>query len=233
MSTGSEVKAGFERWRVFEKARAANRMHHSEAYDTLLHTLAESFNAPPRILDLGCGDARDMARVLRFLPLESYLGVDNDQDMLNRALENMSFHAASCRFFLGGYEEALAQAPGSYDVIWLGLFLHHLPRDKKQEFFNRAAALLRPGGVVLAHDPVLWENETREDYIRRISEVCKSKWQELTVEEKGMLTRHWTQHGRQESEETLREMAIKAGFSSTETLWNDPEHFYAVLAFWN
>lgn len=233
MSTDSEVKAGFERWRVFEKARAANRMRHAEAYDTLLCTMAESFSTPPRILDLGCGDAKDMARVLRFVPVESYMGVDNDKDMLNRALEHIGGTTASCRFSLGGYQEVFDQPPESYDVIWLGLFLHHLPKDKKQEFFGRAALLLRPGGAVLAHDPVLWGKETREEYIRRISEVCLSDWKELTAGEKGMLTRHWTLHGRQESVAALEAMASRAGFNSTQTLWNDPEHLYAVMAFWN
>ena len=233
MAHDTDVQAGFEKWRVFEKARKANRMHHAEAYDTLLHSLAETFSTPPRVLDLGCGDARDMARVLRFVPVESYTGVDNDSDVLERARESLSGVAIPVNLILGGYEEALNQPPDSYDVIWLGLFLHHLPRVRKEAFFARARTLLRPGGAVIAHDPVLEDGETRQDYIARLSKSCRSGWPELTDDEKEMMTRHWGQHGRQESASTLGAIALGAGFSSFEELWADSDRFYAVLAFWN
>ncbi|WP_051272518.1 class I SAM-dependent methyltransferase [Fundidesulfovibrio putealis] len=233
MAQNTDVQAGFEKWRVFEKARKANRMHHAEAYDTLLHTLAETFNQPPRILDLGCGDARDVARVLRFVPVRSYSGVDNDADVLERARGSLSGVGVPVDLKLGGYEEALSQQPGSYDVIWLGLFLHHLPRARKEAFFTRARTLLRPGGAVIAHDPVLEDGESRQEYIARISKSCRSGWPELTNDEKDMMTRHWGQHGHQESAATLGAIALNAGFSSFEELWADADRFYAVLVFWN
>jgi SAM-dependent methyltransferase len=233
MTQDSDVQAGFEKWRVFEKARKANRMHHVEVYDTLLHSLAETFGTPPRVLDRGCGEARDMARVLRFVPVTSYTGVDNDPDVLERARESLSDVGVPVNLTPGGYEEALSQPPGSYDVIWLGLFLHHLPRARKEAFFAQAHALLRPGGAVIAHDQVLEDGESRQDYIARLSESCRSGWPELTDDEKDMMTRHWGERGRQESASTLGAIALNAGFSSFDELWADAGRFYAVLAFWN
>ncbi|MBI4804846.1 MAG: class I SAM-dependent methyltransferase [Desulfovibrio sp.] len=233
MERKTEVNAGFDRWSVFEKARKANRMHHAQAYQTLQHTLAETFSMPPRILDLGCGDAGDMAGVLRFQPVQSYTGVDNDPDVLSRA--EMAFKELSvpARLILGGYEDALRSGPGSYDVIWLGLFLHHLPGAKKREFFQEAHRLIRSGGVLLVHDPVLKQGETRQEYIARIESACRAGWPELTAAEKDMMTRHWSLHGRQESLSALESMALAGGFGCMEVLWNDPCQFYAVMAFWN
>jgi SAM-dependent methyltransferase len=233
MDAHDEVRAGFERWSVFEKARNANRMRHQEAYAALQHTLGESFARPPRLLDLGCGDARDMARLLRFVPVATYVGLDNDAQALKRAGDALGEAGVSGELVLAGYETAFKRESGSFDALWLGLFLHHLSHAGKVELLREAHRLIRVGGVLLAHDPVLREGETRQEYIERIEAACRSGWPELTPAEKDMLARHWGRHGRQESLSSLEALALDAGFGCMETLWRDPEEFYAVLAFWN
>lgn len=233
MDAHNEVRAGFERRHVFEKARDANRMRHQEAYAALQHTLGESFPRPPRLLDLGCGDARDMARVLRFVPVESYVGVDNDAQALRRAGEALGEAGVSGELLLAGYEAVFKRGTGSCDALWLGLFLHHLTRSGKADLLHAAHRIIRAGGVLLAHEPVLGERETRQEYIARIEAACRSGWPELTPAEKDMMTRHWGLHGRQESLSCLEALALDAGFGCMEVLWRDPEAFYAVVAFWN
>jgi hypothetical protein len=52
----------------------------------------------------------------------------------------------------------------------MGLFLHHLPTPLKAEFLRVAYRLLAHGGMVLAHDPVMGEDEdkkARKEMLRR------------------------------------------------------------------
>jgi SAM-dependent methyltransferase len=226
----SEVKAGFERWTVFEKIRAANRMHHREVGQTLELVLTSGFRKPPRILDIGCGDAREISGVLKRISAKDYTGIDNSAPVLAGARANLESGAFPWRLIHGDYAEALSTLVGPFDLIWLGLVLHHLSSEQKQVFFQRAAHLLSEDGVLLAHDPVLAENEDRNGFIERVQRLS-STWPELAPEERTMLARHWSQHGRQERISRLKEMASRAGFSEMGILWRDAGEFYALVEF--
>jgi SAM-dependent methyltransferase len=149
------VQAGFERWEVFEKIRAANRMHHREVGETLEQVLASGFDQPPRILDIGCGDARDISGILKRVSARDYAGIDNYATALDSARANLAGCPCPWKLIHGDYAEALVTVVAPFDLLWLGLFLHHLDSKQKQDFFERAAELLGPAGRVLAHDPVL------------------------------------------------------------------------------
>ena len=223
------VNAGFDQWVVFEKARAANRMHHREAYDTIARAFA-GFENPPRILDLGCGDGRDIANIIKRNPAAEYVGIDNSIEALDQARTNLAELECPGRLLYADYTEAFKLDSASFDIILLGLFLHHLPEEEKRDFFQQAARLLSPQGLVLAHDPVLLETEEREEFLERIARACQG-WPELNAPEKEVLARHWSRHGRQERISRLQEMAGRAGLSRTTILWRDPERFYVVMAF--
>lgn len=226
-----EVKAGFEKWSVFEKAKKANRMCHAEAYQGLREILTEKCTPCPRILDIGCGDADDISLILKDLPVSEYIGIDNSPQVLGQARSHL-YQRVSCTWQLicADYTEALHSIEPPLDVIWLGLFLHHLPQEQKRAFFQQAFTLLSPAGAVICHDPVLLETENRAGFLERISHACRN-WQELTPDEKEMLCRHWSDHGRQEHIRMLEEIAGESGFSQTQILWRDPDVFYALLAF--
>ncbi len=229
MEMESSVKAGFDQWAVFEKMRAANRMRHREAYETMERVIA-GFERPPRILDIGCGDGREIAAILKRVPAALYVGIDNSSDNLEQARANFSELSVPGRLILGDYTEAFTLNEVSFDLILLGLFLHHFPTGEKREFFRQASRLLAPDGVILAHDLVLREDEDRQGFLDRLALACES-WPELSAEERKILTPHWSGHGHQERLSALREFAGQAGFFQTEVLWRDPEDFYVVVAF--
>jgi SAM-dependent methyltransferase len=228
--SSQSVNAGFERWTVFEKIRAANRMHHREAYATLERVLASGFCRPPRLLDVGCGDARDVAAILKRNKVAGYVGIDNSQDVLDRARDNLSGIDCPWSLTCGDYTAAFTETAANFDIIWLGLFLHHLPDEQKQEFFLRARALASDGGRLITHDPVLLETEDLDGFLQRIGRACR-EWPELSAEDREMLSRHWSQHGHPDRLSRIREMASRAGWSFMEPLWLDAEDFYAVTAF--
>ena len=228
----AEVKAGFEKWSAFEKAKKANRMRHLEVSEALRDVISERFSQSPRILDVGCGDTEDISQILEATIPSEYIGIDNSPQVLNSARIYLR-ERLSCKWHLicTDYTEALNSIHPPLDIIWLGLFLHHLSLEQKWTFFQHASMLLTSGGAILCHDPVLLETEDRSDFLKRIS-LASQNWQELTPDEKEILERHCSMHGHQERISTLEKIAIGSGFSQMEVLWLDPDKFYALMAFW-
>ena len=227
-----EVRAGFERWAVFERARAANRMRHAEAGEALAAVLDAWNGKAPRILDLGCGDARDMARVLAGRAVAAYTGVDDNPEVLAQADRNLGSAGCPVRLVQGDYAKALQAPDASLDLVWAGLFLHHLDEPRKRALFEALAGLLAPGGLFVAHDPVRMPGETKPEFIRRLLDDCRDHWTELAPEEKEILYRHWDGgHGHAVEIAHLEGLAREAGFAGPDLLWADPDQFYAVMAF--
>ena len=230
--SGSGVEAGFEQWSVFEKLRKNNRMYHNEVYQTLASVLQERSHPELRMLDLGCADASDIARVLAPCTIAEYIGIDNVPAVLDQARTNLASLSCQQRFIDGDYLAGLERVAGPIDVIWLGLFLHHLPSEQKRDFFQRAIQLLSPNGILLTHDPILEASESQEAFLERIAGRAKAYWEEFSPSEQEVLFRHWAHHGHQESCASLKEMALEAGFEQMEILFRSPDNVYALLAFY-
>jgi SAM-dependent methyltransferase len=223
--------ANFDRWKVFQLARAHNYLRHRETHRTLRRFLQSRFPGPFTVLDLGCGDAREMARTLDYLPVTRYVGVDTSPELLAVAEKNLGRLRVLCSL---REQDALAFLCGRgarVEVIWLGLFLHHFPRSLKRELFTLARQRLRPGGCLLAHDPMLREDETRASYLQRLARACRREWRAIAPADKTVLHRHWSRHGRQERFSTLARLAHGAGFSRSEILYRDPQDFYALTGY--
>lgn len=127
------VNAGFDRRVVFEKLRAANRMHHREVGQALEQFLKSGFKTPPRILDIGCGDARDIAASLKRSCVADYTGIDNSAAALEGARGHLAGGAFSWRLIHGDYAEALKTVAAPF--LW---------RDPKQFYALVAFRRLKP-----------------------------------------------------------------------------------------
>ncbi len=226
----ARVDAGFERRAVFEKIRAADRMHHRDVRGVLLHTLRSGSWHRPRILDIGCGDAQDLAAILNDIPAAEYVGIDASREALELARVHLAQIACPWRLIHGDYAAGLDDAPGPFDLVWLGLFLHHLDSAQKRALFKSAAGRLHSSGALLTHDPVLLETEDRSGFLWRIHQASLG-WPELSEDERGILSRHWAHNGRQERLSLLERMAAEEGFPRMEVLWRDPDGYYAVAGF--
>jgi len=225
------VNANFDRRKVFELARDNNYLRHRETYHHLRRFLETRFTPPFTILDIGCGDAGNIATALQGLEVRRFTGVDISPGMLLAARENLS--ALPCRHSLHK-QDALAFLRHSrlrVDIVWIGLLLHHFPRVLKQGLFTLTRQRLRSGGCLLAHDPVLRENENRADYIRRLARICRRDWRAISATDLTVLQRHWTNHGRQARFSTLARLANRAGFSHSDILYRDPHKLYALTLF--
>ena len=117
--------------------------------DVLLRVMRFAPRAPRRVLDVGCGDAILLAKVLEAFPMATGIGVDFSPLMLGQACKRLAPFGARARTV-----EADLSAPawlndvnGPFDAIVAGFAIHHLPDARKRALFEEIRNLLDPGGV--------------------------------------------------------------------------------------
>jgi cyclopropane fatty-acyl-phospholipid synthase-like methyltransferase len=227
--TQNEVNAGFDRRNVFDTLKSHDVMHHRAVYAELANILMK-FNGNFRMLDIGCGDCADILPLLLKRCPDEYVGVDSASEAIAQAACNLAGATFPSHLTCGDYRQALNERC-PYDVIWMGLFLHHVPTKQKADFLQKAYGMLKQGGLLLAHDPLLQEKETRSAFIDRLMKHGRSNWPFLAADDLQVACRHWSEHGHQESVSVLRELGLEANFSEVNLLWSDPDKFYGLLMF--
>lgn len=225
------VSTAFDRREVFAKLRAHDRMRHQAAYAWLEGFLAGRGQRDLRLLDLGCNDARDMAAVLVAGDVAAYTGADTDAQCLAAARENLAASPAAVTLLAADAREVLAGLRLEMDVIWMGLLLHHFPHGEKARLLSMAQNALRPGGVLLTHDPMPSDGESAEAFLERYNQEIEAGWEELTPGERRVLVDHFRRHGRHDPIDVVERLGRKAGFSRVVRKRLDPSGFYALLRF--
>lgn len=226
-----DVSTTFDRRGVFTKLRRHDRMHHRTVYAWLAGFVAGRANDALKLLDLGCNDARDMARVLARGDVAAYTGVDPDAACLDGARANLAGCPASVELLSADGREVLAGRRRDVDVIWMGLLLHHFPREEKARLFDRAQKALRPGGALLTLDPMPGDGESAEAFLARFNREIETNWTELTPDERRVLVEHWSRHGRHDAVDVVEKLARDAGFARVRRRPVDEAGLYVQLRF--
>jgi SAM-dependent methyltransferase len=224
------VRAFFEGWNLYRRIVDHDYLHHLSAREALGSWL-DGFGRPFSFLDLGCGDAAFSSELLRGKPLLSYTGVDLSTVALNLAEQSTRDLKVPCNLVEGDFLANLSHLPGSYDIIYIGLSLHHLHQAQKASFFGELRAKLPPGGTLLVFDPILKPGESRESYMERWVDHARRFWKALTAEEVEKAVEHVTTSDYPEEVSELNRMALAAGFRPAEILLRDRTEFYALMLF--
>ena len=150
---------------------------------------------------------------------------------LDLAARNTLQIKAPCTLKTGDFLTGIASLPEAYDIIYIGLSLHHLPRPEKEFFFGELRKKLAPGGALLIYDPVLTPGETRDSYMGRWVDYAEWSWKALSLEEVAGAVEHVTSSDYPEEIGTLNRIAVRAGFQSADILFMDRTDFYALMVF--
>src|SRR5690606_26250397 len=97
-----------------------------------------------RVLDLGSGDGRLIARVLDAAPHGEGVALDFSSEMLGRLRERFAGTSVSV------LEHDLAQplpSSGRFDAVVSSFAIHHLTDARKQALYGEVFDVLSPGGV--------------------------------------------------------------------------------------
>jgi tRNA (cmo5U34)-methyltransferase len=121
---------------------------------TLIAEIAASAAAPPRVLDLGCGDGEVSAAILARRPEAAVTLVDISEDMLEHARERLR-GAPGLEVVRHDLREGLpASMRGPFDAVVSCFTLHNLDPASRPCLFADARRVLRPRGVFVNADRV-------------------------------------------------------------------------------
>jgi 2-polyprenyl-3-methyl-5-hydroxy-6-metoxy-1,4-benzoquinol methylase len=145
---------------VFRGGRTLLRtLQHYRPYICPFGELLEFVPRGSSILDVGCGGGLWLALLRETGRISRGVGFDSSAKAIElaRTLEPGRGTAAL------EFSELPAQADwpgGPFDVVSIIDVLHHVPRDVGPELFRRAAARLKPGGILLYKDmyPGSWRS---------------------------------------------------------------------------
>jgi SAM-dependent methyltransferase len=224
------VRDFFNGWTLYRRIVDNDYLYHRSVGDVFSRWL-DRMDGPFNFLDLGCGDAEFSSGILSGRALRSYTGIDLSPVALELAHQNTASLGVPCNLIVGDFLLSLSALPEEYDLIYIGLSLHHLSRQEKEFFFGELRRKVSPGGSLLIFDPVLTPGEARASYLGRWSDHAQWSWNALTVEEVAGAVQHVTTSDFPEELSTLNRMAVAAGFHSAEVLFMDRTDFYALMVF--
>jgi len=228
------VRDFFNGWSLYRRIVDNDYLYHRSVKTSLgewLNDMESELGRPFSFLDLGCGDCLFSSEVLEGRNLSSYTGMDISPVALDLAARNTLPLKAPCTLKAGDFVTEIASLPDTYDIIYIGLSLHHLPRVEKEYFFGELHKKLAPGGVLLIFDPVLTPGETHDSYMGRWVDHAEWAWNALTAEEVAGAVQHVTTSDYPEEIGTLNRMAVSSGFEPAEVLFMDHTDFYALMVF--
>lgn len=184
----------------------ADRLPRPEGEAVLLDELPVDLT---RVLDLGSGDGRVLARVLERFPEASGVALDFSPSMLDRLRQRFGDHP---RVEIVSHDLVHRLGDlGTFDAAVSGFAIHHLEHERKRALYREVYDRLRPGGVFANLDHVaspskrlhlrfldaigykpeeedatnrLLDIETQLAWLREIGYVdvdCYWKWRELAL----------------------------------------------------
>jgi ubiquinone/menaquinone biosynthesis C-methylase UbiE len=224
------VHAFFSQWDIYRLCIEHNTLHHREVGEILRRELLTR-TEPFTFLDLACGDADLTAAALSGTKVSSYTGVDFSSPAIALAAEKTATLHHPRRFHEQDFTHFLSDNNETFDVIYLGLSLHHLETATKREMMQHLRRATAKGGSFYLFEPILHDGESREGYVERWAEAMDGPYDPFPPAARTALRDHVRASERPESIEEYLASAQAAGLSHGEILFTDPSNFYALFRF--
>lgn len=224
------VHAFFSQWEIYRLCIEHNTLFHREVGE-ILHRELLARTEPFTFLDLACGDADLTAAALRGTKVSAYTGVDFSAPALALAGNKSAELGCPRTLHEADFTEFLRKNTDSFDVVYLGLSLHHLEREPKRETMKHLRRAVAPKGVLYLFEPILRDGETREGYVARWAAAMDGPYDPFPAAARKALRDHVTESERPESAEDYQSFAQEAGFNRGAILFTDPSSFYSLFKF--
>ena len=217
------IEQFFAGWHTYRKLVAHNHMHHREIAAELAQRLACSWPTEAiTVLDLGCGDAAQLAPALAGISVSSYTGVDLAAPALELARGHLQGLRCPVKLLRANYSGLLDALAGPYDLIHNSYSLHHLKRADKADYFRQCQRLLAPGGVHVLVDGLRLPHESHDACLGRHVAAVYERFVSLTPSEQQSMEAHMRRCDFVETEATLRGLAETAGLVGWEACFRTP-----------
>jgi SAM-dependent methyltransferase len=222
------LKAFFTEWQTYRLFKDANFLHHREVAEILHRELARRVE-PFSFLDLASGDASASSEFLRGTKVASYTAVDFSRPALDLARENTASLACPRNFLERDFADFAETAEARFDIIYLGLSLHHHATERKRQIVSALHSRVAPGGSLFLFEPILAPGESREDLMPRWKKYLDEFPAPLPAEARETIWRHVRSCDFPESLEEYESAARTAGFQRTACLFTDRHALYSLL----
>jgi SAM-dependent methyltransferase len=219
-----------DRWNVYQKIIGYNYMLHRQ-FGELTAAAFKSLYAPHplKVLDLGCGNAQQIARQMVLQPVESYTGYDLSDTAFTEARQNLAPAGCTINLRQAPMELFTDYEQAGFDVIYSSYAVHHLGDAQKQHLLQNCYGMLANNGIAVIIDIYRLTGQTRErfldDYIADIS----NSWLMLAGEEKELCASHMRGYDFPAEYADMPVWAKNAGFVVEECPAFDWAHRMLVL----
>ena len=224
------LKTFFTEWQTYRLFKDANFLHHREV-TAILHGELSKRATPFSFLDLASGDASASSEFLHGTKISSYTAVDFSRPALDLALENTAALPCPRRFFEKDFADFAEHSRETFDILFLGLSLHHQPTLRKQEILTALRRLTAPAGTLYLYEPILAPGETREQLLPRWKQYLETFPAPIPTASREVI---WSHVDACDFPETLDEYFTAgrtAGYSEPSCLFTDPHQMYSLLKF--
>jgi SAM-dependent methyltransferase len=205
-------------WGTYQKVISNNLMFHRE----ITAAVRNMFRTRPgllNVIDLGCGDAAHIGKMLSPGQVSEYFGCDLSPYALDVARINLEPFGISVKLLCREMIAVLREAPENhFDLVYSGFALHHLPIEGKQAFFMECRRILRPNGCVILVDVMREEGKARPEYLDDYNGSVATEWMALTRSERDQVQEHITNCDFPETPTALQELARNAGLKNSRRL---------------
>lgn len=225
-----DVQAFFTSWEIYRLCIEHNTLHHREVGAILGAELAAR-STPFDFLDLACGDAQTSSAALRGTAVKSYTGIDFSAPALELARANTAALGCAREFHEEDFTRFLRAADRQFDIVYLGLSLHHLEMPDKRLAMQGLRAIARAPGTLYIYEPVLAAGEPRETCLARWHRAMDGPYDGFPPAARDALWEHVRTSDYPETPEDYIAAARDAGFSGADVLFTDAGGFYSLFKF--
>jgi ubiquinone/menaquinone biosynthesis C-methylase UbiE len=212
----------FEKWLAYEKIVDNDYMNHAHFFEVATSAFRQQFSDPLTVLDLGCGDAKPILRVLDELAIARYCGVDESASALARAKIALMPRDFSCELIAGDLLDTATTLSESFDLIVASYSFHHIAGcEQKERVLRECHRMLSNDGVLAVIDVFRQEGESREAYLQRWEDNARTNFAALSDAEKDTLIDHVRSSDYPESLSTYQTIGNRAGFRYVDSLAED------------
>jgi ubiquinone/menaquinone biosynthesis C-methylase UbiE len=212
----------FEEWRVYEKLLIHDYMDHRSFFGRLQEHVAQHYQRPISILDLGCGDLTPILPLLQAVPLQAYTGIDESAGALAIAAQHLQTWNIPGQLINGDLLLELEALQEKFDLVVASFSLHHLVSSRdKLRCLQAIENHLNESGMFALIDVFCGEDEPRSDYLDRWVTHADQRYASLQAEEKKMLFDHVRARDYPASQKHWRAMAQQAGLGDFQLMLQD------------
>ena len=217
-------------WSLYDTVIAANYMFHREIESVVAKVVGRSIRGSS-LLDLGCGNARGLAALLRSAPPQLYVGVDLSRPALEQAAVELAGlpQVRLQEEDMLACVERFADEGQRFDWVYSSFAMHHLNTADKGRLFQAVARVLAPRGCFLLVDVLRVADQSRQAYLDAYLKTVDEQWLELSREQRQEVRQHVTAYDFPETLAELSALAQAAGFTPAELMGEFREHHVMVF----